>query len=115
MDGYHKLSLYGIKIYACIDVYSRYIIWAYVGISSAIAVSYLFQFLETLRIRGIQPRFVRSDRGGETTRMANIQWNLRQVDDPEIPLNQCWMFGTSTSNQRIKAWWAQLSKVRVCA
>ena len=32
LDGYMKLSPYGIEIYASIDAYSRYIIWIYVGI-----------------------------------------------------------------------------------
>src|SRR5438067_109121 len=31
VDGYEKLSQYGFQIYACIDAFSRYIIWIYVG------------------------------------------------------------------------------------
>jgi hypothetical protein len=31
IDGYMKLELFGIEIYAAIDGYSRYIIWTYVG------------------------------------------------------------------------------------
>jgi hypothetical protein len=34
IDGHDKLSAFGIEIYACIDAYSRNIIWIYVGISN---------------------------------------------------------------------------------
>ena len=39
VDGYHKLSLFGIEIYAAIDAYSRYIPWFYVGVSSKTDIS----------------------------------------------------------------------------
>jgi hypothetical protein len=120
IDGYLKLAPYGIEIYAAIDAYSRYIIWIYVGISSRTAVSVLRQFLDTLQITEQLPRFVRSDRGTETTLLAAAQHKLQQSQHPEIQISECYLYGTSTANQRIEAWWLQLTKgvlfrYRVCA
>ncbi|KAF1946536.1 hypothetical protein EJ02DRAFT_462549 [Clathrospora elynae] len=39
IDGYCKLRPYGVEIYACIDAYSRYIVWVYIGISASTARS----------------------------------------------------------------------------
>jgi hypothetical protein len=110
MDGYLKLASYGIEIYAAIDAYSRYIIWIYVGISSRTAVSVLRQFLDVLQVTKQQPRFVRSDRGGGTVLLAEAQHKLQQSKYPEIEISECYLYGTSTVNQRIEAWWLQLSR-----
>ncbi|KAL4972933.1 hypothetical protein BDW66DRAFT_169115 [Aspergillus desertorum] len=92
--GYLKLAPYGIEIYAAVDAYSRYIIWIYIGISSRTAVSILRQFLDTVNIAQQQPCFVRSDR--------------------ELGIGDCYLYGTSTTNQRIEAWWLQLTHGMVC-
>ncbi|KAL4933488.1 uncharacterized protein BDV17DRAFT_252101, partial [Aspergillus undulatus] len=110
IDGYLKLAPYGIEIYAAIDAYSRYVIWIYVGISSRTAVSVLRQFLDTLQITQQQPRFVRSDRGTETVLLAEAQHKLQKSLHPEIPISDCYLYGTSTANQRIEAWWLQLTR-----
>jgi hypothetical protein len=57
IDGYDKLKPYGIEIYACIDGYSRYVVWIYIGISNSTAVSCLCQFLDCLNHTKRQPRF----------------------------------------------------------
>lgn len=110
MDGYLKLVSYGIEVYAAIDAYSRYIIWIYVGISSRTAVSVLRQFLDVLETTKQQPRFVRSDRGVETILMAEAQHKLQQSRHPETQISECYLYGTSTANQRIESWWLQLSR-----
>ena len=110
IDGYDKLKPYGIEIYACIDAYSRYIVWVYVGISNATAMSCLRQFLDCLECLQYQPRFVRSDRGGETVMLANAHFQLQQEAEPGLQFEDCYLYGTSTANQRIEAWWQQLSK-----
>ncbi|KAL4860412.1 hypothetical protein BDV12DRAFT_191720 [Aspergillus spectabilis] len=104
------LAPYGIEIYGAIDAYSRYIIWIYVGISSRTAVSVLRQFLDTLEVTQQQPRFVRSDRGTETILLAEAQHKLQQSLHPEILITDCYLYGTSTANQRIEAWWLQLTR-----
>ncbi|KAL4872283.1 hypothetical protein BDV12DRAFT_183231 [Aspergillus spectabilis] len=110
IDGYLKLAPYGIEIYAAIDAYSRYIIWVYVGVSACTAVSVLRQFLDTLEITQQQPRYVRSDRGTETILLAEAQYKLQQSLHPEISIKDCYLYGTSTANQRIEAWWNQLTR-----
>ncbi|KAI9882893.1 MAG: hypothetical protein M1823_005351 [Watsoniomyces obsoletus] len=115
MDGYCKLAPYGIEIYAAIDAYSRYVIWLYVGVSSRTSVSVLKQYLCVVQDGGIVPRILRSDRGTETTLCANAHHMLRSQQSYEstgnnCTLESCYFYGTSTANQRIEAWWAQLSK-----
>jgi hypothetical protein len=105
-----KLAQYGIEIYASIDAYSRYIIWIYVGISSRTAVSVLRQFLDVVQVTQYQPRLIRSDRGTETILLAEAHHKLQQSNNLEIQLPECYLYGTSTANQRIEAWWLQLTK-----
>jgi transposase InsO family protein len=110
VDGYMKLAQFGVEVYAAIDGYSRYILWIYVGISTRTAVSVLAQFLDTLADLSYQPEIIRSDLGSETSLIGDAQWALRQVFNPEAAHGDCFWLGRSTDNQRIEAWWAQLSK-----
>jgi hypothetical protein len=110
IDGYLKLALYGIEIYAAIDAYSRYIIWIYVGITARTAVSVLKQFLDVLEMLGVQSQVVRSDRGGETVLLAEAHHAFRRSYDPDISLEDCYFYGSSVFNQRIESWWGQMSK-----
>jgi hypothetical protein len=105
-----KLAQFGVEVYAAIDGYSRYILWIYVGISTRTAVSVLAQFLDTLADLSYQPEIIRSDLGSETSLIGDAQWALRQVFNPEAAHGDCFWLGRSTDNQRIEAWWAQLSK-----
>jgi hypothetical protein len=110
VDGYLKLSPYGIEIYAAIDAYSRYIIWIYVGNTSRMAVSVLRQFLEAVHVIKRQPQIVRSGQGTGTILLAEAQHKLQQSRHPEAQLSGCYIYGTSTAHQRIEAWWDQLTK-----
>ena len=110
VDGHDKLSEYGIEIYSGIDAHSRYIPWSYVGVTNRTAVSILHGYLDSISHLGFGPRFVRSDRGGETILMAQAHLTLQQAYEPEITFENCYMYGTSTANQRIEAWWSQLTK-----
>lgn len=110
MDGYLKLEQYGIEIYAAIDAHSRYITWVYVGITGRTSVSILKQYLSTIRQLGFQPRFLRTDYGSETTLLVQAHHQLQKAYIEDLPLSECYMYGTSVRNQRIEAWWGQLSK-----
>jgi len=110
LDGYDKLKPYGIEVYACIDAYSRYVIWVFIGASNATATSCFVQFLQVLEDMKIQPTFLRTDRGGETSMMAQAHFELRRIDEPELQFSDCYLYGTSKANQRIEAWWDELSK-----
>ena len=105
IDGYDKLKPYGIEIYACIDAYARYIPWIYIGISNSTAISCLRQYLDCIEANDRQPRFVRSDRGGETVMLADAHFQLQQALESDLEFRDCYLYGTSTANQRIEAWW----------
>ncbi|KAG6146922.1 hypothetical protein E4U37_008372 [Claviceps purpurea] len=66
LDGYEKLSRFGFEVYACIDAYSRCVIWLYCGRSATTALSTLKQYLRTVKTLGMRPLLTRSDRGRET-------------------------------------------------
>ncbi|KAF6238719.1 hypothetical protein HO173_003225 [Letharia columbiana] len=112
LDAHCKVEIVGIQIYAVIDAYSRKIIWIYVGISARTAVSVVKQFLEFMKEHKIMPDRFRSDRGTETILIADAFHQLcgAQEDRSEenCAIDKCWMFGKSTANQRIEAWWMQL-------
>ena len=78
MDAYCKLEFCGIQIYSAIDVYSRQIMWLYVGLTGRTAVSVLAQYIQTLTDCGVMPEFVRSDCGAETTMAADAHLVLSQ-------------------------------------
>lgn len=106
-----KLEPFGIEIYASIDGYSRFVIWVYIGVSARTGVSVLRQSLDAFKSNGgIQPKQFRSDRGTETTLLADAQYELRKLGDPSVEISDCYIYGRSVDNQRIEAWWGQLSR-----
>jgi hypothetical protein len=118
-DGYDKLKPYGVEIYACVDAYARYIVWIYIGISNATAVSSYTQFLDVVGKKGIMPAKIRSDRGRETTLMGQVFFELSQeafrrdtgshTAEP-LEFRDCYIYGTGPANQRIESWWLQLTR-----
>jgi hypothetical protein len=125
IDGYDKLKRWGINIYGAIDAYSRRLIWVYTGISNRTQVSVATQFCKAVQFHNKFPRIIRSDRGAETSILADIQYDLATTDmydkgiSPvdengealeEWPLREFYVFGTSTLNIRIESWWGQLRR-----
>lgn len=105
-----KLQPYGIEVYASIDAYSRYIVWIYVGISARTQVSVLRQYLDTVGAVQVLPKKLRSDHGTETGLMGEAHFQLMKKRNEAIRMEDCYIYGTSTENQRIEAWWGQLTK-----
>jgi hypothetical protein len=108
VDGHDKLSEYGFQIYAIIDAFSRFVIDIYVGISNRTQVAVLHFFLRCVRQFGF-PKTVRSDKGTETLMMCVAQVLLRREEKPDLPFHKAWIYGPSTKNQRIEAWWNTLA------
>lgn len=124
LDGHEKLKRFGFQIYACIDAYSRCIIWFFIGRSSTTAISTLKQFLRTIQHLQMRPFFTRSDHGGETPLWVAAQAILAQCGPAEITyedrngithrycqgdrITSCHMYGPSTRNVRIESWWRSL-------
>ena len=76
----------------------------YIGISATTAILYIQQFLDTIEEVGIQPEFVQSNHGSETVLIADAQWTLvKQFKGHNIPIQDCYRFGTSKENQRIES------------
>ncbi|KAF1970029.1 hypothetical protein BU23DRAFT_571086 [Bimuria novae-zelandiae CBS 107.79] len=42
--------------------------------------------------------------------LADAYYQLQSLYQPDLEFQECYLYGTSTSNQRIEAWWGQLSK-----
>lgn len=112
IDAHCKLEHFGFQIYGCIDAYSRYVIWAYVGISSRTKVSVLRQYCEIIQHFGFIPEIIRSDHGIETDMIADCHFQLsNQYGGAEF--NECFFYGTSRANQRIESFWGQTTKSSV--
>lgn len=109
IDGHMKLEPWGIEIYAAIDAYSRNILWIYVGLTARTQISVLCQYVNTLDASQRKPKIIRSDRGIETTMLADCHFELRRKDEPDIEFKDVYYYGTSVKNQRIEAWWEQLT------
>ncbi len=82
----------------------------YVGHSNRTERSSTYQYLELLLELRYRPQFFRSDHGIETTDIGEVQLTLLRETRPDATLDDCYFFGTSTKNQRIEAWWSQLTK-----
>ena len=84
--------------------------WLYVGVSNRTAVSVLRQYLQTVRHFDLQPQFIRSDRGNETVLAASTHHYLQKAFEPSLAIENCYIYGTSTLNQRIESWWGRLAE-----
>lgn len=89
IDGYMKLSTYGIECYAGIDAYSRFIMWFYCGISATTARVVLAQYIKMVEQYKYIPLLMRADRGRETGLIAGAHYYLSRNSDlaqrPERP------------------------------
>ena len=115
IDAYCKMERWGIQMYAAIDVFSRHIMWTFVGISGRSQTSVFVQYCEAVRAYGVVPKLLRADRGAETVMAADAHVRLsgaiRQGEDGgRLQFEDCFRYGTSKQNQRIEAWWAQQSR-----
>lgn len=109
-DGYDKLKPYGFPIHACIDGFSRRLIWLKVTKSNNDPEITAKFFMESIAEVGGCPTILRTDRGTENGIMATAQAFLRRNHDDSLAGIKAHRFGSSHSNQRIEAWWAYLRR-----
>eukprot|EP00112_Aurelia_sp_Birch-Aquarium-sp1_P023636 Seg7107.2 transcript_id=Seg7107.2/GoldUCD/mRNA.D3Y31 product="hypothetical protein" protein_id=Seg7107.2/GoldUCD/D3Y31 len=110
IDGNDKLLPFGFAIHGAIDGYSRKILWLLISPTSknpAIIANHFLQLVK--RIDGV-PIKIRADRGVENSRIAGIQRFLRRNHNDESAGMGSFIFGKSTSNQRIESWWSYLRR-----
>lgn len=104
LDGYDKLVPFGIGISACVDGFSRYVIWAEAyktNKNPRIVAGYYFQSVSELNAC---PNILRVDAGTENVTCLRLQQLFRENNG--IVPDQCTIVGASTANQRIESWWA---------
>lgn len=93
---------------------------SHVSISIWTEISIHCLYLDTIEYREYYPAIVKTDRGSEKSMMEQTHFELcfgeieeRQAmteKEKEAFFKKCYYYGTNTSNQRIEAWWGQLSK-----
>lgn len=111
IDGFDKLKPFGISVHAAIDGFSRRILWIQAGPSNKNPRNIAYLFLELIeRLQGV-PKIVRADRGTENSLVRDIQIALRQHHNDSFRAERSFLYGRSTANQRIEAWWSQLKRL----
>ena len=107
LDGNDKLKPYGFCIHGCIDGYSRKILWLEVSPSNKNPSVVAGYFLDCVAKLNCTARTVRGDRGTENVTIAGMQ-RFFYPGSPDYLSS--FMYGKSTSNQRIEAWWSYLRR-----
>ena len=100
IDSWDKLKPYGIGINACIDGFSRKILWAeayHTNSDPSVIATWYLNAVESLR--GCSQK-IRVDAGTENVTMIRMHKFFTDNDDSAI-------IGTSTLNTRIESWWGQ--------
>jgi len=110
MDGYDKLKPYGICIHGCIDGFSRELIWLEAHNTNNDPKVIAGYFIEAVSVKEGCPLVVRSDLGTENGHVEMMQRFFRRDDHDEYAGERSFMYGRSTSNQRIEFWWGILRK-----
>lgn len=112
IDGYDKLKPYGFPVHACIDGYSRRIIWVQVLTSNNDPIIIAKLYLQHINELGGCPKRVRSDCGTENVILAAMQCYLRKEGADRYAGKNAHIYGTSPSNQRQEAWWSYYRRHR---
>ncbi|XP_071133330.1 uncharacterized protein [Mytilus edulis] len=107
MDGYDKLKPYGIAIHGCIDGYSRNIIWLKAGVTNNDPKIVAGHYIQAVIKKNGFPRSMRSDFGTENKYVEQMQ---RFFHRNGMNSDHCYIYGSSTQNQRIECLWAIFRK-----
>ena len=110
IDGYDKLKPYGFCVHGAIDGFSRKVLWLEVASSNNNPRIVAQYYLDYVRDINGAPRIVRGDRGTENVHIEVIQRFFRRSADDDFSAEKSFMYGRSTANQRIEAWWSILLK-----
>eukprot|EP00731_Ephydatia_muelleri_P030947 Em0022g461a len=112
IDGYDKLKPFGFPIHACIDGFSRKIIWLELtATNNDPDVVVKFYLDAVVKLEGC-PTLVRSDCGTENVLIATCQMALRHKHDDQFAGDNSFIFGSSVRNTRIESWWSRLRSFR---
>ena len=103
IDGYDKLKPFRFCIHGSIDGYSRRIMWLEVGPTNNDPFVIAQYYLDCVRQTGGIPKIIRADYGTENVNVALLQRFFHNEE-------QSFLYGKSSSNQRIEAWWGVLRR-----
>ncbi|XP_070548944.1 uncharacterized protein [Ptychodera flava] len=110
LDGYDKLKPYGICISGCIDGYSRKILWVKAASTNNNPAVIAHYYLSCVKELNGCPLRMRADPGTENDTVAAMQIYLRQQGNDPYSGEDSFIYGKSTANQRIEAFWSHLLK-----
>ncbi|XP_065901982.1 uncharacterized protein [Dysidea avara] len=112
LDGYDKLTPYGLSIHGCIDGYSRKIVWLHLSPTNHDPKVIARYYLECVESARGCPRLVRADHGTENCAVAKIHIAFRMNHTDRLSGSKSFIYGPSTANIRIEAWWSQLRRFK---
>ena len=110
VDGNDKSKPFGFAIHAAIDGFSRKIMWLEVGRSNNNPTIITSYYLESVRVHKCVPCVMRCDMGTENAHLSYLQPYFTRNSDGPFAGDNSFVYGKSTSNQRIEAWWSILRK-----
>lgn len=99
IDGWDKLKPFGLTVRACIDGYSRRIMWPQASRSNNDPYQVCSYFCNLVRKLNGVPHVVRADRGTENVNIERVQQLLRlEHDDDRSRLLTTFLYGRSCAN-----------------
>lgn len=110
VDGYDKLKPFGFAIHGAIDGFSRKIMWLEIGPTNNHPQVIALYYVQALIEHNAVPCILRTDRGTENVHLEKIQKFLRRDGDDMLAAENSFVYGRSTANQRIEAWWSILRR-----
>ncbi len=111
IDGWDKLKAFGLCVHGCIDGFSRRILWLEVSATNNdpyVICSYFAHYCEAAH--GI-PQKIRADFGTENVNVEIMQTILRKLNNDNVQASANFLYGKSTHNQRIEAWWSKFKQL----
>ena len=110
VDGYDKLSPYGIYIHGCVDGFSRYLIWLNAYNTNKDPKVIAGYYAEAIENNYRCPAVIRSDRGTENGLLREMQVFIRRNHGDQHAAENSFRYGKSTTNQRIEWQWGMNRK-----
>lgn len=110
IDGHDKLKPFGFSIHACIDGFSRKLIWLEVAPSNKLPEIIAKYYTIAINKFGL-PKCLKADDGTEHAIIEPMHITLRSLDGPDAL--DSFSIITSPQNQRIEAYWSILQRDRI--
>lgn len=110
IDGYDKLSRYGITIHGCVDGFSRQIIWLNAGVSHKNPNIIATYYIESIWKQHVPTKVTRRLRNRERPCWDYTKNSPRRNHRDEYAGNRSFLYGKSTQNQRIECLWGMVRR-----